>query len=73
MPQQSSSSSREEQGQWVAKEDRRRIVFETTAKRVLKCLEGSDDVKVGVTELQENSWKYRKKQVFPLRKLHSKQ
>ena len=32
---------------------RRRVAFEKTAKRMLKYLEDSDDVKVGVTELQE--------------------
>ena len=32
---------------------RRRIAFEKTAKRILKYSEDSDDVKVGVTELQE--------------------
>ena len=36
-------------------EDRRRqsIAFEKMAKRMLKYLEDSDDVKVGITELQE--------------------
>ena len=32
---------------------RRRIAFEKTAKRMLRYLEDSEDVKVGVTELQE--------------------
>ena len=49
-------SSRKEKGQWVAMEDMRSrsITFEKTAKRMLSYnLENSDDVKVGVTELQE--------------------
>ena len=55
LPQQSSHSSREEEGQWVAVEDRRRwcAAFEETAKRLLRYPEESDDLKVGVTELQE--------------------
>ena len=55
LPQQSSLSSREEEGHWVAMEDRRRrsITFEKMAKRMLKYPEDSDDVKVGITELQE--------------------
>ena len=54
-PQQFSPTSREEEGQWVTMEDRRRrsIASEKTAKRMLKYQEDSDDVKVGVTELQE--------------------
>ena len=74
LSQQSSHSSREEEGQWVAMEDRRRrsIAFEKMAKRMLKNLEDSDDVKVGVTELQKQL-EIRKKWVFPLGKLPSKQ
>ena len=55
LPQESSLSSREEEGRWVAMEDRRRrsIAFEKMAKKMLKYLEDSDDVKVGITELQE--------------------
>ena len=55
LPQQSSPSSREEEGQWVAMDYRRgrSIAFEKTAKIMLKYLEDSDDVKVGVTGLQE--------------------
>ena len=55
LPQQSSPSFREEQGQSVAMEDRRRrrVAFEKMPKRMLKYLEDSDDVKVGITELQE--------------------
>ena len=55
LPQQSSPSSREGEGQWVALEDRCRrcVAFQKTAKRMLRYLEDSDDVKVGVTEVQE--------------------
>ena len=55
LPQQSSSSSRDEGSQWISVEDRRRrrVAFEKTAKRLLGYLEDSDDVKVGVTELKE--------------------
>ena len=55
LPQQSSSSSRDEESQWVAMEDRRRrsIAFEKVAKIMLKYLEDSEDLKVGVTELQQ--------------------
>ena len=44
LPQQSWPSSRDEEGQWVAMEDRRR-------QRVAS--EDSEDLKVGVTEVQE--------------------
>ena len=55
LPLQSSLSSREEEGQWVSVEDRRRrrAVFEETAKRMLRYREDSEDLKVGVTELQK--------------------
>ena len=55
LPQQSSSSSRDEEGQWISVEDRRRrrVAFEEAAKRMLRYLEDSEDLKVGVTELQE--------------------
>ena len=55
LPQQSSPSSREEEGYWVGREDRRRrsIAFEKMSKRMMKYLEDIDDVKVGITELQE--------------------
>ena len=55
LPQQSSPSAREEEGHWVVMEDRRRrsIAFEKLAKEMLRYLDNSDDVKVGVTELQE--------------------
>ena len=55
MPQQSSPSSRDEESQWVAVEDkrRRRVAFEETAKDILRYLEDSEDLKVSVTELQE--------------------
>ena len=55
LSQQSSPSSREEESQWVAVEDRRRrsIAFKNLAKEMLRNLDNSDDVKVGITELQE--------------------
>ena len=55
LPQQSSSSAREEEDDWVLMEDRRRrrIAFENKAKEMLRYLDNSDDVKVGITELQE--------------------
>ena len=61
LPLQSSPSSREEEGQWVAMEDSRRrsIACEKMAKRMLKFLEDSGDVKVGIM-------------VFPFGKLPSK-
>ena len=55
LPQQSSSSAREEEGHWVLMEDRRRrrIAFENSAMEMLRYQDNSDDVKVGITELQE--------------------
>ena len=55
LPHQSSSSSRDEESQWVSAEDRRRrrVALEGTAKRMLRYLEDSEDLKVGVTEFQE--------------------
>ena len=55
MPQQSSPSSREEESQWVAVEDRRtwRVAFEETARGIFRYLEDSEDLKVSFTELQE--------------------
>ena len=55
LPQQSSSSSRNEESQWVSVEDRRRrrVAFGETAQGMLRYLEDSEDVKVGVTESQE--------------------
>ena len=52
LQQQSSPSSREEEGHWVAMEDRRRrsIAFEKMAKRMLRHLHNSDDMKVGITD-----------------------
>ena len=46
---------RDEASQWVAVEDRRRrrVAFEETAKGILRYLEDSEDLKVGVTVLQE--------------------
>ena len=43
-----------EQSQWIAGEDRRRrrVAFEEAAKRMLRYLEDSEDLKVGVTEFQ---------------------
>ena len=54
--QKSSSSAREEEGRWLLMEDRRRqsVAFENVAKEMLKYLENSEDLKVGITELQEH-------------------
>ena len=50
LPQQSSPSAREEEGRWVLMVDRRRrsIAFEKLAKQMLRYLDNSDDVKVGI-------------------------
>ena len=55
LPQQSSSSAREEEDHWVLMEDRRwrSTAFENLAKEMLRYLDNSDDVKVGTSELQE--------------------
>ena len=56
LPQQSSSSAgEEEEDHWVLMEDRRRrrVAFENLAKEMLRYPDNSDDVKVGITELQE--------------------
>ena len=55
MPQQSPPSSREEEGQWTSVEDRRRrrVACEATARSILGYLEDYEDLKVSVTELQE--------------------
>ena len=55
LPQQSSSSSRDDESQWVSAEDRhrRRVALVETAKRMLRYQEDSGDLKVGVTQLQE--------------------
>ena len=55
LPQQSSPSATEEdEGHWVLMEDSRRrsVAFEKLAKEMLRYLDNSDDVKVGITELQ---------------------
>ena len=45
----------EEEGRWVLMEDRRgrNVAFENLAKEMLRYLENSEDVKVSITELQE--------------------
>ena len=45
----------EEEGRWVLREDRRRrnVAFENVAKEMLRYLKNSEDVKVGIVELQE--------------------
>ena len=52
LPQQSSSSTRD----WVLMEDRRRqsSAFKNVAKDMLRSLENSEELKVGITELQEH-------------------
>ena len=55
LPQQSSPSAREEEGRWVLMEDRRRrgIAFKKLGKEMLRYLDHSEEVKVGIAELQE--------------------
>ena len=55
LPQQSSSSAREEEDHWEVMEERcrRRIAFENLAKGMLRYLDNCNDVKVGITELRE--------------------
>ena len=55
LPKQGLPSSRDEEGQWVAMEDRRRrrVAFEETARSILRYRENSEDLKARVTELQE--------------------
>ena len=55
LPQQSSSSAREEEDHWEVMEDwrRRRIAFENLAKGILRYLDNCIGVKVGITELRE--------------------
>ena len=56
LPQQGSPSSRDEESQCVAVEDKRgwRVAFEETARGILACrLEDSEDLEVSVTEVQE--------------------
>ena len=52
LPQQSSSSTREEESQWISVEDRRkrRVAFEEMAKKMLGYLEDSEVLKVGISE-----------------------
>ena len=47
--------SKEEESQWVLVEDRRRqnVAFENLAKEMLRYLENSKELKVGIAELQE--------------------
>ena len=49
LPQQSSSSAREEEGRWALMEDRRRrsIAFENLAKEMLRYLYNCEEVKSG--------------------------
>ena len=55
LPQQSSSPAREEEGRWILMEDRRRpnVAFANLAKAMLRYLENCEEVKVSITELQE--------------------
>ena len=72
LPQQSSPSSREEEGHCIAMEDRRRrIAFEEIAKRMLRYPDHSAGVKVGIIELQERL-EISEKSVFPSGKWPSK-
>ena len=55
LPHQSSSSTRDDERQWISVEDgrKRRVALEEAAKRMLRYLEVSDDLKVGISELKE--------------------
>ena len=55
LPQQGSSSAGEEGAHWELMEDRRRrsAAFENVAKEMLQYPENNDELKVGITELQE--------------------
>ena len=55
LPQESSSSAREEDDLWELRDDRRRrrIAFKNLAKSMLRYLDNCNEVKVGITELQE--------------------
>ena len=61
LPMQSSSSSRNDEAQWTSVEDRRRrrVAFEEAAKKMLRYLEDSEDLKVGVSELESTAGKIR--------------
>ena len=52
LPQQSSSSTREEESQWISVEDRRkrRVAFEEMAKKMLGYPQDSEVLKVGISE-----------------------
>ena len=73
LPQQSSSSAREEEGRWVLMEDRRRrgTAFEQLAKEMLRYLDNSEKVKVGSLNCK-NDWMYLYKSVFPFSKWPSR-
>ena len=55
LPQQSSSSAREEEARWVLVEEKRKrgIAFDKLAKEMLRHLDNCNEVKVGITELHE--------------------
>ena len=73
LPQQSSPSSTDEESQWISEDRRRRgIAFEKLAKEVLRYLDNSEKVKVGITELQERLEVPVNKSVFPFSKWPSR-
>ena len=55
LPQQSSSSTGEEESQWSSLEDRRKrcVAFEDVVRKMLEYLESSDDLEESLTELKE--------------------
>ena len=55
LPQQSSSSEKEEESQWSSVEDRQKwsVAFGDAAWRMLRYLKDSEDLKVGLSELKE--------------------
>ena len=52
LPQQSSSSFRDDEGQWISVEDRRRrrVAFEEAAKSMLRYLEDSEEEQLEISE-----------------------
>ena len=71
LPQHSSSSTRDEENQWISVEDgrKRHVAFEEAAKRMLRYLEDSEDLRVGVERTDGNAGRSR----FPSCKLPRKQ
>ena len=71
LPQQRSSSTREEESQWISVEDRRnrRVAFEERARGMLGYLGDSEDLKAGISELTKNQLETLEETDFPLCKI----